>query len=202
MRQRKIIDNELLSMLKEGKSQKACAVRFGVSEPAITKKLKRLSPPPEPESLKKLTPKEQKFVVAVAEGKSRTAAAMEAYDVSSRDSAKTLQNTLMQKDDIKIAISELMQIYGLTHGYRINKLKSHIDHVDPVVSLKGLDMSFKLDGSYANTGLEAGGITITFNTVFSDEVREMPQIIDIRPTTTPDGTQLTSLNEKNTEGGQ
>ncbi len=147
MRQRKINDEVLLAMLKDGKSQKACAEHFGVSEPAITKKLKRLTPPPN--RLMKLTAKEQNFVIAVAQGKSRIAACMDAFDVSSRASAKALQNTLMQKDDIKIAVADLMGIYGLTRGYRMHKLKSHIDHVDPGVSLKGLDMSFKLDGLYA-----------------------------------------------------
>ena len=89
---------------------------------------------PKPQSLEKLTDKEQKFVVAVAEGKSRTQAAMDSFDVSTRASAKAMQNVLMQKDDIKIAIAELMQIFGLTRGYRINKLKTHIDHVDPGIS--------------------------------------------------------------------
>jgi hypothetical protein len=147
MRQRKVDDDKVLQLIKEGKNQKQIADHFNVSPVAICKRLKRIFP--KPKSLEKLTDKEQKFVVAVAEGKSRTQAVMDSFDVSSRESAKAMQNTLMQKDDIKIAIAELMQIFGLTRGYRVNKLKSHIDHVDPGISLKGLDMSFKLDGLYA-----------------------------------------------------
>ncbi len=147
MRQRKVDDNLVLQLFQEGKNQKQIAEHFNVSPVAIHKRLKRILP--KPQSLEKLTPKEQKFVIGVAEGKSRTQAVMESFDVTSRASAKAMQNALMQKDDVRIAIAELMQIYGLTRGYRINKLKSHIDHVDPGVSLKGLDMSFKLDGLYA-----------------------------------------------------
>ena len=146
MGQRKTNDDTILQLFREGKTQKEIAEYFNVSPVAIHKRLKRILP--KPQSLEKLTPKEQKFVIGVAEGKSRTQAAMESFDVSSRASAKAMQSVLMQKDDINIAIAELMQIYGLTRGYRINKLKSHIDHIDPGISLKGLDMSFKLGGEY------------------------------------------------------
>ena len=147
MRQRKTDDNIVLQLFREGKSQKQIAQYFNVSAVAIHKRLKKILP--RPQNLDKLTSKEQKFVMGVVAGKSKTQAAMDSFDVSSRASAKAMQNALMQKDDIRIAIAELMEIYGLTRGYRINKLKSHIDHVDPGVSLKGLDMSFKLDGLYA-----------------------------------------------------
>ena len=147
MGQRKVDDNIVLQLFREGKKQKEIAERFGVSAVAIHKRLKRILP--KPQSLEKLTEKERRFVIAVAEGKSRTQAVMESFDVSSRASAKAMQNALMQKDHIQIAIAELMEIYGLTRGYRINKLKSHIDHLDPGISLKGLDMSFKLDGLYS-----------------------------------------------------
>jgi hypothetical protein len=70
----------------------------------------------------------------------------------------------MVKDEIKMAIDELMNHCGLTKGYRVRKLKSHVDNRDPNVSLKGLDMSFKLDGSYApekhlNVNLDLKAVT-------------------------------------------
>ena len=152
MAQRKIDDNLLLQLFRESEDkrgiQKKLADHFKVSPVAIHKRLKKILP--KPQNLEKLTDKEQKFVVAVSEGKSRTQAAMDSFDVSSRESAKALQNALMQKDDIKIAINELMNIFGLTRGYRINKLKSHVDHVDPNISLKAIDQTWKLDGSYSS----------------------------------------------------
>jgi hypothetical protein len=55
---------------------------------------------------------------------------------------------LMQKGDIQTAVAELMQEEGLTRRYRVQKLRTHIDHPDPNVSLKGLDQAWKLDGAY------------------------------------------------------
>ena len=202
MRQRKIDDNLLLQLFREEKDkkgiQKKLAEHFNVSPVAIHKRLKRILP--KPQSLEKLTDKEQKFVVAVASGKSRTQAAMDSFDVSTRASAKAMQNALMQKDDVRIAINELLEIYGLTRGYRINKLKTHIDHVDPGISLKGLDMSFKLDGLYA----PEKHINVNFDyQVESKRLEELKQHeklllaqIDGEELTPKEEELLESLNEK------
>ncbi len=147
MQRRKFDDNHLLSLLKAGNNQKEAAKLLGVSQAAITKRLKRLVPPPE--SLQKLTPKEQKFAIAVAQGKTKTQACLETFDVNSRDSAKTLGTTRMKKADVREAISDLMDQKGLTQEYRVEKLKGHVDNLDPNISLKALDQSWKLDGSYA-----------------------------------------------------
>jgi len=155
---RKIDDNLLLQMLKEGKLQKEIAEHFKVSEPAITKRLKKLIPPPK--SLEQLTPKERKFVMAVAEGKSRTQACMESFDVSSRASAKVLQNSLMKNREIRLAIDELMEYHGLGRSYRIRRLADHVDNADPGISLKALDMSFRLDNSYPSQKVEIAQSTI------------------------------------------
>jgi len=144
---RKVDDNIVLQLLREGKNQRQIAEYFQVSPVAICKRLKKILP--KPKSLDNLTPKEQKFAIAVAEGKSRTQAALDSFDVSSRASAKAMQNALMEKDDVRLAIAELMNIFGLTRGYRINKLKSHVDHVDPSISLKAIEQTWKLDGSYS-----------------------------------------------------
>ncbi len=101
-----------------------------------------------PESFENLTAKEQKFVLAISDGKTQTQAAFNSHECSSLDSAKSMGYQLMQKPDIQTAVAELMQETGLTRRYRVQKLKSHIDHPDPNVSLKGLDQSWKLDGAY------------------------------------------------------
>jgi len=144
---RKTDDETILKMLKEGKPQKEIAEHFGVSPAAICKRVKRLLPPPK--SLECLTEKEQKFCIEVAKGKTQTQAVMNSYEVTSRKSAKVMGSQLMDKPEIQMAINELMDYHGLTKSYRILRLKNHVDSRDPHVSLKGLDMSFKLDGSYA-----------------------------------------------------
>lgn len=144
---RKTDDNKIFEMLREGKSQKEIAEHFEVSPAAICKRVKRLLPPPK--SLDNLTDKEQKFCIEVASGKTQTQAVINSYEVTSRESAKVLGSQLMSKPEIKMAIDELMDYHGLTRSYRIQRLKHHVDHSDPVVSLKALDLSWKLDGSYA-----------------------------------------------------
>ncbi len=143
MKVRKINDEVLLEMVKQDKLQKEMAEYFGCSIAAISKRLQRLSLP---ESFKKLTGKQQVFVTEVADGKTQTQAAAAAYGVSSRESAKAMGSQLMKHPDIEAAITEIMQEEGLTRRYRVQKLKTHVDAIDPHVSLKALDQSWKLDG--------------------------------------------------------
>ncbi len=148
---RKIDDHLLLKMLNEGgKNQKECAAHFGVSEPAICKRLKRLRRSAE-KVLEKydLTASQKKFVIEKANGETNTQAARVSFECNSLDSAKSIGSALMQRPEVEMAIDELMAEAGLTKRYRLKRLKNHIDHADPIVSLKGLDLSYKLDGSYA-----------------------------------------------------
>jgi hypothetical protein len=96
-----------------------------------------------------LTDQQKHFVIEKAKGKTNTQAALASYEVTSMQSAKVIGSQLMGKPEIEMAINELMAEAGLTKRYRLRKVRQHIDHPDPNVSLKGLDMSFKLDGSYA-----------------------------------------------------
>jgi len=149
MRQRKTSDSEILRLLSEGKTQTQIAQHFGCSPVAIHKRLKRLNEPPPPECLQKLTKKEQKFCLAIAQGKTQTQAAMDSYEVTSRESAKAMGSQLMAKPEIQMSITELMDYCGIDKPYRIRRLKQIIDASDLNIAHKGLDMSFKLDGSYA-----------------------------------------------------
>ena len=144
---RKTDDNVILQMLREGKTQKEIAEHFNVSGAAICKRVKLLLNK-KPKSFENLTEKEQKFALAISEGKTQTQAALDSHECTSLDSAKSMGWQLMQKSDIQTAVSEIMQDTGLTRHYRVQKLKGHIDHPDPNVSLKGLDQSWKLDGAY------------------------------------------------------
>jgi hypothetical protein len=146
MRARKVSDEQIIELYRQGLNQSQIGAALDVSNVAIHKRLKRILVMA---SLEKLTPKEQQFCIAVSEGKTRTQAALEAYDCSGIDSAKTVQRQLMQKEEIQQSISALMDIEGLTRGYKIRILKSHVDNkADPHVSLKALDMSFKLVNDY------------------------------------------------------
>lgn len=162
MKQKKIDDDRLLEMFHAGTLQKDIAVHFGVSPVAVSKRLKRLLP--DPLMNHDLTEQQKRFVIEKGKGKNNTQAALIAYECSSLESAKVIGSQLMADPDIKIAISDLMASEGLTRRYRIQRLRNHVDNRDPHVSLKGLDLSFRLDGSYApekhvNLNLDYGTLT-------------------------------------------
>lgn len=146
---KKIIDEEMLRLADLGTPQKEIATHFNVSEAAVSKRLRRLRQiAARPAILDRLTEKEQKFVVAIAEGKSQTQAAMDSFDVSSRDSAKAIGNRLGKDPEIQEAITAILETEGLTRRYLVRKLKSHVDAFDPTVSIRAVDMGLKLHDSY------------------------------------------------------
>lgn len=142
-RPRILNDDAVIELFKQGLSLAEIGRQLNVSSVAIHKKVKRLGLTRLPESLSKLTGKKQDFVLAVASGQSRINAAMSSFDVTTRDSAKALQQTLMKDPGVKLAISELMEVKGIGRDFRVEKLRQHIDNPDPIVSLKSLDMAMK-----------------------------------------------------------
>jgi hypothetical protein len=145
----KINLDELQEMLNAGRKQSECAKHFNVSEAAICKAVKRLKAAVLPASMEKLTDKERVFVLNLTEGKSKTDAAYAAYDCVSRDVAKTLGCRLAKDPDVETALTDLMAQEGISKRQRIRRLKDLISSSDLSAVSKGLDMSWKLDGSYA-----------------------------------------------------
>ena len=146
---KKINDTILIEMADRGEQQNAIAQHFGVSEAAISKRLKRLRQiAARPDILDKLTAKEERFVMEIVQGNNQTQAALTAFDVGSLDSAKTIGCRLMKNDDIKEAIEAVMETEGLTRRYLVRKLKSHVDGVDPNVSLRATETGLKLHGVF------------------------------------------------------
>lgn len=152
---RKIIDDEkMLEMFREKISQKEIAKFFTVSEAAISKRLKKLLPPP---NLSHLTDKQRDFALEVAQGNNPTASAYKVYECKDRQSAKVIASNMMKDPDISTSIKEVMDYAGLTRLNRIKRLQHWIDHPDGNFSLRGLDQSFKLDGyveKHINVDLE------------------------------------------------
>lgn len=143
---RKINDNILLQMIQEKKEQKEIAKFFGVSPAAICKRLKRLTPLPQ--SLEVLTEKERTFAIEKAKGATATQAALKSYECSSLQSAKAIGSQLMDKPKIREAIDSLMENEGLTRAYRVKKLKQFVDHRNPTIGIRALEMSLKLADEY------------------------------------------------------
>lgn len=143
-----IDDSRLMQLYQKGMTLKEIGRELNVSSVAAHKRIKKLALSRMPDSLERLTDKRRDFALAVASGQSRTGAAMQVYDVSSRESAKALQTTLMKDPEIRTAIDDLMEISGIGRQYRVEKLKQHLEHSDPSISLKSLDIGFKLANDY------------------------------------------------------
>lgn len=152
---RKINDDILQAMIVEGKQQKDIAEHFGVSNAAISKRIKRLEEVEPPESFKSLAPKEKKFVLAKLEGKSGTASALEAFECGSIESAKVIGSRLSKDPDIQTAIDDLMHQEGIGRRVRVKRLKDVIDAKDLGIAAKGLDMANKMTGEYAPVEINA-----------------------------------------------
>jgi len=175
MQKRKTDTNEVLRLHEEGKSLGQIAARFKCSKANICRMVKRLRPDPPkpmPESFERLTEKQQNFVLAKASGKSATQAAAESFDCIDRGTAKQIGFQLMHMQDIDKAIQDILQEEGLTKRYRVRKLKSHVDHKNPDISLKALDQSWKLDGSYAAEKHVVATVNYSDLCKSLDEVRE------------------------------
>ena len=148
---KKVDDEKLLEMLEQKIPQKEIAALFGCAESYITKRKKRLLGPniDELETFSSLTDQQKRFVLAKVEGQTNVQAVTNSYEVTSKESAKSLGTQLMQNPAIQKSLTELMNIHGLTKEDRIKQLRKLVYHNDGNISLRALDQTWKLDGSYA-----------------------------------------------------
>lgn len=148
---KKVDDEKLIEMLEQKIPQKEIAAFFGCAESYITKRKKRLLTPnmDELETFSGLTDQQKRFVLAKAEGQTNVQAVTNSYEVTSKESAKSLGTQLMQNPVIQKSLTELMNIHGLTREDRIKQLRKLVFHNDGNISLRALDQTWKLDGSYA-----------------------------------------------------
>jgi len=149
---KKINLDELQEMLK-GHSQADCARHFQVSEAAICKAVKRLKAAEMPASMKILTEKEKVFVLNLAEGKNATESAFVAYDCKTRDVAKTMGCRMAKDPDIELALADLMAQEAIPRRRRVQRLRDLIESHDLAAVSRGLEMGFKLDGSYSEKNI-------------------------------------------------
>lgn len=154
---RKVNDFELLHLIQKGIPQKDIATQFGVSPAYISKRKKQLEGVQEPESFSRLTEKQKKFVLAKAEGKTNVDAAMVAFDVTSRESAKVLGSNTMKDPDVSMAIQDLLYQEGLGRRNRIKRLRQIVYGPDMSVALKGIDVANRLEGAYAPEEINLSG---------------------------------------------
>ena len=183
---RKIDDDILHKMIEEGKSQREMARSFGVSDAAISKRIKRLTKAEPPESFKSLAAKEQKFVLAKLEGKSGTAAALQAFDCGSVESAKTIGSRLSGDPDIKRAIHDLMHEEGIGRRRRVQRLRDLIEAKDLGIAAKGLDIANRMTGDYAPEKIDMVGQIASVHAL----IAEIRQYDAEQKLTTPEDSEI------------
>jgi hypothetical protein len=140
---------EDLERVKRGEmSQKEVAVKHRCAESYITRIKKGSLPLVEPESMKLLSEEDKRFVFAKVEMKYGADAAEAVYQVQNRNSAKALACMKMKDPLIRASVVELMDMRGLTKDDRIQQLKKLVFSKDGNISLRALDQTWRLDGSF------------------------------------------------------
>jgi phage terminase small subunit len=115
----------------------------------------------------KLTPKQAKFVKGVAQGKSQTQAALEAYDTTSIDVAKNIGSDNLTKPNVREAIELAMEKLNLTPDRVLKPIDDALNDDDVKTRLMGTDRALKLMQPRGDSN-----ININFNQVVQNDQDE------------------------------
>src|SRR3990167_4897578 len=127
------------------------------------------------EKRRPLTPKEIKLVNGIASGKTKQAAAMEAYDAKTPETASSIASETLKKPNVQQALAEAFERHGITIDAATKPiadgLKADKVHIvgngeqamaeivpDHTTRLKAAGMAFNLMG----VGKQTGDVTINF----------------------------------------
>jgi len=114
----------------------------------------------------KLTRKQAQFVKGIAEGKSQTQAALDAYDTTSIDVAKNIGSDNLTKPNVKEAIDLAMVKLNLTPERVLKPIDDALNDDDVKTRLMGTDRALKL----MNIGNKSEGGTVNIN--FNQHIQE------------------------------
>jgi len=141
-------DEEILQLSEQGMTGTALAKHYGVSEAAISKRLKRLRQQAPPESFTRLSEKKRKFAVCLSQGMTQTDACMQSHDVVDRNSAKSLGHKLATDPDISTCVTDLLMQAGIGKRTRSEQLAKMVLSADLGIVGRGLELSYRLDKSF------------------------------------------------------
>jgi hypothetical protein len=126
-----------------------------------------------------ITPEEGEFCKKLVSGKGYASSMMAVNPNLQPDAARTIGRDLFKnRNDIKAVIRELMELKGIGLERRVARLSDHVEAKDPNISLKALDMSFKLDGSlisetHTQTTVSVGIMDLSAYVIKPAEVKEV-----------------------------
>jgi len=104
----------------------------------------------------KLTTKQAKFVKGIADGKTNTDSALEAYDTNSYETAAVIATENLKKPNIQDAIELARVKLNLTPERALKPIDDALNDDDLEMRLKGSDRALKL----MNIGNKSDGNTI------------------------------------------
>ncbi len=110
----------------------------------------------------------------MAEGKSKTASALDAYECGSVGTAKVKGCLVSKREDIQLAIEEILLQEGMGRRRRIQRLKDHMEQdKDRTASLKSIDIANKMDGVYVEK-------SVSVEVDYNELVRDLAEIQSTR----------------------
>jgi len=110
----------------------------------------------------KLTPKQAKFVRGIAQGKTNTDSALEAYDTDDYNVAKVIASENLTKPNVQQAIEIARVKLNITPERALKPIDDALNDPDLEMRLKGSDRALKIMG-IANKG--DGSTSIQFNQI-------------------------------------
>ena len=180
---RKIESDAELLKLSESMTGKAIAEMMGCTPAAVSKRLSKLRRQAPPESFTRLSEKQQKFAVALAQGKTQTQAAMESFETGSLDSAKSIGCKLAKDPDISTAVTDLLAQVGIPKRRRAERLRDMIECADLGIVGRGLELSYRLDRSLVEqVEHTVSDVNIRALIASLDLTPSAPEFIEINPT--------------------
>lgn len=123
----------------------------------------------------KLTTKQAKFVKGMAQGKTQTDSALEAYDTKDYATAAVIATENLKKPNIQEAIELARVKLNLTPERALKPIDDALNDDDLEMRLKGSDRALKIMG-VQNKG---GGVQINFNN-YAGEQRQKYDLYEIQ----------------------
>lgn len=116
-----------------------------------------------------LTPKQAKFVEGIAQGKSSTVAALEAYETDNYHTAAVVASENLNKPKVRDAVLNALEHHSLTAIDAVRPVKEAIDFKGDTkresleVNLKGVDRYLKLLAMTEDRTDKGSSTTLIFN---------------------------------------
>lgn len=169
----------LMEQIDRGELQlKDAAKLLNVSPSALCQKRTKWKLQQPPASLSELSEQRQIFCQAKGAGASNKEAARLAYPEAKESSLPVIASQVLSEPLAQVAIADLMARHGIDRNFRTSRLKDVICSPDLNIAVKGLDQSWKLDGSYAPDKLEVSVTDIQLRALLDSVI--LPPI-DITP---------------------